>query len=383
MKHKEYSKGIVFILLIGMVSLFADFTYEGGWSIIPQYLTRDLGVSVAVLGMVVGTAEFLGYAIRLFSGFLSSKTKHYWATMFIGYAINLFSVPLLAITGHYLIAIILIALIRLGKGIRVPPRDYVLSEAAKSGDIGKAFAIEEALDQIGAIIGPLTVSLLILYNFNFNSIFALLLIPAILSLTFLTLGYKHYKKSGISAENEISIKGLSKKQVLIYSIAIAISAGGTYNVAFIMYGAQSVTSQFMIPLIFLVAMAGEGAFGFLFGWLYDRFGKKLLYFGLITPIAIPLLILNPIPIMLFLGALFFGITTGIQDTVMRSIVGNLVNKEERAFSFGIFNAFYGFGLLLAGSIIGFLYSLTYIVIIYVIILQMVAAALIWSIFKNK
>ncbi|MEM3965996.1 MAG: MFS transporter, partial [Thermoplasmata archaeon] len=162
MEHKEYSKGIVFILLIGMVSLFADFTYEGGWSIIPQYLTRDLGVSVAVLGMVVGTAEFLGYAIRLFSGFLSSKTKHYWATMFIGYAINLFSVPLLAITGHYLIAIILIALIRLGKGIRVPPRDYVLSEAAKSGDIGKAFAIEEALDQIGAIIGPLTVSLLIL-----------------------------------------------------------------------------------------------------------------------------------------------------------------------------------------------------------------------------
>ncbi|MEM3932547.1 MAG: MFS transporter [Thermoplasmata archaeon] len=273
-------------------------------------------------------------------------------------------------------------MIRLGKGIRVPTRDYVLSEAAKSGDIGKAFAIE-ALDQIGAIIGPLTVSLLILYNFNFNSIFALLLIPAILSLTFLTLGYKHYKKSGISAENEISIKGLSKKQVLIYSIAIAISAGGTYNVAFIMYGAQSVTSQFMIPLIFLVAMAGEGAFGFLFGWLYDRFGKKLLYFGLITPIAIPLLILNPIPIMLFLGALFFGITTGIQDTVMRSIVGNLVNKEERAFSFGIFNAFYGFGLLLGGSIIGFLYSLTYIVIIYVIILQMVAAALIWSIFKNK
>ncbi len=383
MRSKKLSKGIILILLIGMVSLFADFTYEGAWSILPQYLTTGLGLSVFDLGIVVGLAEFLGYAIRLASGSFVGRSKDYWKIMFSGYAINLFAVPLLALTGNYIIAIALVFAERMGKGIRVPPRDYIISEAAKTGNMGKAFAIEEGLDQVGAVVGPLVVSLLLFYNMGFRSVFAVLVIPALLSMSFLTLAYNHYKKSKIRTSVISGSNKLSKRQFLIYSIGIAISAAGVYNIAFVLYKSQSITAQFVIPLIFLVAMIGEGLFGFLFGLMYDKVGKNLVYLGLFIAALIPLSLTNPSEVALFTTGLLIGAATGVQDTVMRAVVGEMVSKDERAYSFGVFNAFYGFGLLAAGVVIGAIYYSATVLIIYVFILQLISAIMIFIAFTKN
>lgn len=378
----KLSKGLILILLIGCVSLFADFTYEGARSIIPQYLTTGFGLSVFTLGVVVGIAEFLGYAIRLLSGRIAGATKDYWKIMFGGYTINLFAAPLLALTGNYIIAIALIFAERMGKGIRVPPRDYVISEAAKTGNMGKAFAIEEGLDQVGAVIGPLAVSILLFYHFGYRSVFASLAIPAVLSMSFLTLAYNHYKKSKIKTSVVSESNKLSRKQFLIYAAGIAVSAAGVYNIAFVLYKSQGVIAQFVIPLIFLVAMAGEGTFGFIFGLLYDKVGKNLVYLGLVVAVLIPMALINATGIMLFAAGLLIGAATGVQDTVMRAVVGEMVSKDQRAYSFGIFNGLYGFGLLVAGVVIGAIYYSSAILITYIVILQIIAAALIFTAFKK-
>ena len=379
---KKLSKGMILILLIGCVSLFADFTYEGAWSIIPQYLTTGLGLSVFTLGVVVGIAQFLGYAVRFFSGRYASKTKRYWGVIFTGYTINLFAVPLLALTGNYIVAIALIIAESVGKGIRSPPRDYVISEAAKKGNVGKAFAIEEGLDQIGAIVGPLSIAIMLFYHFGYRSAFAMLAIPALLSLSILTLAYNHYKKSKITAPPVSNDNILSRRQFLMYAAGIAISAAGVYNIAFVLYKSQGVTAQFLIPIVFLFAMASEGLFGFVFGFLYDKAGKNLVYVGLALAALVPLSLAHPTGAMLFVSSILIGATLGVQDTVMRSVVGEMVSKEKRAYSFGIFNGLYGFGLLVAGIVIGAIYYSSTMLIGYVVILQLIAGVMIFSAFRR-
>src|SRR5579883_3252369 len=118
------------IVLFGVISLFADMTYEGGRSITGPFL-YVLGASGTAVGIIVGIGEFFGYAFRGLSGYLSDKTKKYWLFTIIGYAINLFAVPLLAFANSWKIAGVLIVLERLGKAVRVPARDAMLSFAAK------------------------------------------------------------------------------------------------------------------------------------------------------------------------------------------------------------------------------------------------------------
>src|SRR5262245_4949337 len=149
-----------FIVALGIVSLFADMTYEGARSITGPYLGM-LGASAAVVGFTAGLGEFLGYALRLVSGYFIDKTGRYWPIAIIGYTINLSAVPLLALAGHWWIAGLLIILERAGKGIRVPPRDAMLSHAAQRVGVGWGFGLHEAMDQAGAMLGPLLVALIL------------------------------------------------------------------------------------------------------------------------------------------------------------------------------------------------------------------------------
>ncbi len=360
------------IIMIGIVSLFADYTYEGGRSILPQFFTTTLGGSVFLLGIVLGAAEFFGYAFRLVSGKIADKTHGYWILIFLGYAMNLFALPLLAITGNYILAIFLIFAERVGKGIRAPPKDYIISEVAEEGKMGKAFAINEILDQTGAILGPLSVSLILLYESSYRAAFAFLAIPATVAIAFLVIVFIKYTrlKQRKTVARQLSIMPFRK--FVIYSIAIAASAAGTYQVSFMLVTAQGVLSTYLIPLIFLVAMAGEGIFGFAFGLLYDRIGRKLVYLGLLFSLSIPILLLGFGLYFLFLGALMLGAATGIQDTVMRSVVGSRIKKEKRGYAFGVFNALYGFGLMASSITVGYLFYSLPDILIYVVAMQTMA-----------
>jgi MFS family permease len=375
-------KGTILIIIIGFVSLFGDFTYEGARSIIPQYFT-SLGGSVFLLGIVLGVSEFAGYAFRLVSGKIADRTKRYWPMMFVGYAINLFAVPLLALAGNYIGAAVLIFLERLGKGTRTPPRDYVISSAAAEGKTGKAFAIEEGLDQAGAIVGPLVVAMVLLYRGTYKEAFAFLAFPAVSAMVVLFAAYRYYGRANLKRHKEMHTSIMSSRKFLMYSVAVAISAAGLYQVAFVLYGAQGRIAAYLIPIIFLTAMAGEGAFGFAFGLLYDRIGRKLVYSGLMVSLLIPIILLGGTPEYLFIAALAYGAVLGIQDTVMRAVVGSMIKHKERGSAFGIFNAFYGFGLLASGAIVGYLYFSIDAVIAYVFVAQAIAFVLLSASFTEK
>src|SRR5437588_11759205 len=148
---------ILFLVFLGIVSLFGDLTYEGARSITGPYLGA-LGVTATTIGIVAGFGELLGYGARLVSGYVGDRTGSYWAVTIAGYLLNLFAVPLLALAGSWQIAVVLIVAERAGRGIRAPVRDAMLSHAASRTGLGWGFGLHEALDQIGAVIGPLGVS---------------------------------------------------------------------------------------------------------------------------------------------------------------------------------------------------------------------------------
>ena len=174
-------RALRFVLLIGVVSFFADCTYEGSRSITGQYLAT-LGAGAAVVAFVSGLGELLGYGLRLVSGRLSESTGKFWPITLFGYAIQMASVPLLAFAGTWPLAALLIVLERIGKATRNPPRDVMLSHAAHEMGYGWGFGVHEALDQFGALFGPLVVSAVLAAKAQYRMAFLTLAIPAILTL---------------------------------------------------------------------------------------------------------------------------------------------------------------------------------------------------------
>src|SRR6266496_237756 len=168
---------IRFTVLLGFVSLFGDMTYEAARSIAGLYLAT-LGASAAVVGIVAGFGELVGYAIRLFSGYIGDRTGRYWTVTIIGYVLNLFAVPLLALAGNWEIAVVLIVAERMGRALRAPTRDAMLSHAATRTGAGWAFGLHEAMDTTGAIVGPLAVSAALYLGQGYNTSFAMLVVPA-------------------------------------------------------------------------------------------------------------------------------------------------------------------------------------------------------------
>src|SRR6266581_378218 len=183
-----------FVVMIGILSFFADFTYEGSRSIIGPYLAT-LQATGTIVGIVTGFGELLGYGLRLVSGRWADATGQYWPITIFGYVVQMASVPALALTGSWPAAAALIILERVGKAIRNPPRDVMLSHAGKQvGGYGWAFGLHEALDQFGAMFGPLAVSAVLAYNHSYREAFAVLLVPAVINLTLVLLARFLYPK---------------------------------------------------------------------------------------------------------------------------------------------------------------------------------------------
>src|SRR5438445_12931920 len=174
-------RAVLFIVFLGIVSLFGDLTYEGARSITGPFLGA-LGVTATTIGIVSGFGELMGYGARLVSGYVGDRTGSYWAVTIAGYVLNLFAVPLLALAGAWQIAVVLIVAERIGRGIRSPVRDAMLSHAASQTGLGWGFGLHQALDQLGAVIGPLVVSLVLFVGSGYRTAVARLLIPALVSL---------------------------------------------------------------------------------------------------------------------------------------------------------------------------------------------------------
>lgn len=351
---------IKFVILLGIVSLFADMTYEGARSITGQYLAV-LGASGAVVGMVAGFGELIGYGFRLISGYVSDKTGKYWLITFIGYFLNLIAVPLLALAGNWQIAAALIILERLGKAIRSPSKDAMLSYATKEIGRGWGFGLHEAMDQIGAIVGPLIVSAVLYYQGTYQAGFAILLIPAVCALSVLALArFLYPRPQDLEVETqEVRVEGFSKKYWL-YIAAVSCVAAGYVDFSLIAYHFEkmSVIPTVWIPVFFSIAMAADGLSALVFGRLYDKKGISILVLAtLVSAFFAPLVFVDGFYFALF-GMILWGIGLGSQESIMRAVVANLVQMDRRGTAYGTLNIWFGISWFLGSVLMGFLYDVS-------------------------
>ncbi len=370
---------------MGLVSLLADMTYEGARSIIPVYFTFVLGASVLILGLVVSFGDFLGYGLRLVTGPLADLWKKYWAMTFLGYFVNLVAVPLLALVGDWGSAAMLIILERVGKAIRTPARDVILSNVSKEIGRGRAFGIHEVMDQIGAVAGPsLAMAVLYLKGSDYRLAFSAFAIPAILAMLALSLAYKFYRSHEEELVHEKEERGGLRGRYWAYLLAVAISTAGFMQMHFLLYRAkeQMVLADWAIPSLMLLAMAVDAAIGLVAGLAYDRLGLKAVCAVFPATALITLPALFPSIPTIYLSACLIGVVLGLQETIERAAVADLAPINVRGRAYGVFNGVYGLSLLLGGAIVGFLYGAGFIyVVAYTIAMQAAASAFALRIFR--
>ncbi len=376
---------IRFVLLIGILSFFADFTYEGSRSILGPYLAT-LQASALVVGVVTGFGELLGYGLRLVSGRFADLTQKYWPVTILGYVVQMSSVPLLALAGNWPVAAVLIILERVGKATRNPPRDVMLSHAGKQIGYGWVFGVHEALDQFGALFGPLAVAAVLALRGDLRLAFAALAVPAIINLSLLMLAritYPHPEEMEVSVPN-VQTQGLPRV-FWIYLAGAALVAAGFADFPLIAYhfAQASVVSEDVIPVFYAVAMGVSGTGSLVFGRLFDRFGfAVLIALTLLAVLFAPLVFLGGFWTAL-IGMAIWGLGMGVHESIIPAAVAPMVSPQHRASAYGLFTAGYGIFWFLGSAAIGFLYGISLPALIaFSVVLQLAAVPLFYIVARR-
>jgi len=348
-----------FVLLIGVLSFFADFTYEGSRSILGPYLAA-MGASAAAVGLITGFGELSGYGLRLVSGRWADSSRQYWPITIFGYALQMTAVPLLAFTRSWPEAAVLIILERIGKAIRNPPRDTMLANAGgQMGGYGWAFGLNEALDQFGAMVGPLLVSLILARRGDYHLAFATLAVPAVVNVTLVLLARATYPRPLGSNLGQAPTSSASLPRVYwVYLAGAALAAAGFADYPLIAYhfSRSHVVPAQWIAIFYAVAMAVSGGGSLAFGRLFDRFGfKVLIVLAVISSLFAPLVFLGGFWFAL-LGAAVWGLGMGVHESIIPAAVSPIAPAEKRASAFGLFTAAYGVAWFAGSGLIGFLYD---------------------------
>ena len=378
---KQRASAIRFIVCLGVVSLFADMTYEGARSIIGPFL-KDLGATAAQVGLIAGLGEMLAASLRLFSGRFADRTHAYWTITISGYALTLVAVPLLAFAGNWQMAALLVIAERTGKALRGPARDVLLSEATNVVGHGWGFGLHTALDQTGAVLGPLMMAVAVARSNQFGPAFLRLTIPAVLALTTLLTARAAYPTRGTPPPPETP-------QPLPHFFWIYVAAAGLLACGFVDFPLLSYHFQktglakpAMIPLLYSGAMAVNGITALVFGRLFDRYGLPVLTGGiLVSLVALPLG---------FLGGEAGAIASvacwatglGAQDACLRSGIAQVVSMNKRGSAFGVFNGVYGVAWFLGSATMGLLYDHSLVaLVVFGVVAQLAAAALFFRLRK--
>ncbi len=375
----QRKRAIRFIVCLGIVSMFADITYEGARSVIGPFL-HDLGANATQVGLIAGIGEMLAASLRFFSGRVADRTRSYWTITIVGYGVNLIAVPALAFAGHWWMAAILVALERTGKSIRGPARDVLLSEATAVVGHGWGFGLHAALDQTGAVIGPLIVAATVLKSHAFGPAFLGLALPAAAAVAALLVARAWFPAQGATAPHQIEethFPGI----FWIYVAASGLLACGFVDFALLSYHFQNagVVAPAMIPLLYSGAMAVNAVTAPLFGRLFDRFGIVMLSLGtLISMLSLPLGFLGG-PTAAMVGVACWATGIGAQDAILRSGIAQVVSMNKRGSAFGAFNGVYGVMWFVGSTIMGVLYdrSITAVVVFGLGMQLAAAAAFFW------
>lgn len=386
MKKEIVRDSLIFIILIGIVSLLSDMTHEGAKSIYGQFL-NIVGASPKVISFVGGLGEFLGSALIFVTSIIASKTKKYWTMTIIGYTINLFCIPMLALTTEngWIYAISLILLERVGKAIRKPAKNTLVSFCSKNLGEGKSFALLECLDQIGAFIGPLILTLVLYLKGTTNLFdsykfcFLILIIPAILTLCILLFARVKYPTPETfedDKEEDKSNKLVISKSFKYYLVAISLVAFSFIDFPLITYHVASlnIINEKNLPMLYSLAMLVDSISALIFGFLFDKIGFKTLVLSTLLSMTFPLFIFNfNNSVLIIIGICLWGVGMGAQESILKSSVAKLSTKETRSKCFGLFEGIFGLSWFIGSFVLGLIYEASIIAFIIIpIILQICA-----------
>ena len=396
------------IVGFGVVSLAGDMVYEGMRSVAGPFL-GSLGASALVVGVITGAGEAIALVLRLVSGPLADRTGRYWSLTILGYAMTAVCVPLLAVAPFVgslglALAAALILLERAGKAIRSPSKSALLARVAVTLGRGRGFAVQKALDQVGAFAGPLLVAGVIAVTGLQWPAFAVLAIPgaACMLLLFTLRRHADDKLSDIETMASVAsdsstvpasrpVAAVVEPRTLsapfyVFATSCALSTMGlmTFGViSFHLVGASLVKTA-VVPLIYAAAM-GAGAFAALVtGFAYDRWGAAVLYVLPVTVVAVPALALADTLTVVVAGVLLWGAVTGVQDSTVKALVADLVPQQRLATAYGVFAAFQGVAALVGGTVAGGLYNEHRTLLITLVALaQAVSAALLFVALRRR
>lgn len=353
-----------FVLLFGLVSGLGDFVYEGARSMTGPLLA-SFGASAALVGLITGLGEAVALVLRLPFGVLSDRTGRPWPITIVGYAITMVAVPLLAVVGALWPAGVLVVAERFGKAVRTPARDTMLAHASVDMGRGRAFAIHEALDQSGALVGPLVVAGAIAVLGSLQWGFAVLAVPGAAALAVLVRlrvavphpdAFEHGESRTAAVEAARPEK--LPAQFWLYAGYAAVNMLGfaTWGVLAFHLQVRHVVPTSTIPVMYALAMglAAVGALGS--GWVYDRVGLRGLAVVPVLTAAVPFLSFSFDAGVAWAGAAVWGLSLGAHESTMRAAVADLVPARRRGTGYGMFTAIYGIAWLAGGTLIGAAYG---------------------------
>jgi MFS family permease len=351
------SAAFAFVLTMGIVNLFGDVTYEGGGSINGPFMA-SLGASAALVSITAGLGEFLGYALRLPAGYAADRTGRYWLITFIGYVINLFAVPAMALAGSWQFAAVLILAERIGRALRKPTVEAMLSYT--TGELGKGwvYAVNTALDEIGATIGPLLIALVLLLKGDYRTGYALLVISAVAALVTLAVARVNFPLPSRLEQGRTAPARDLTSAYWLYMLAGALFAAGLMSFELISYhlSKAKIASEQWIPVMLAISTAFGVLASLAFGKLYDRIGVPVVIAAVCASAAFsPFVFLGGFWLVLF-GMLLWGLGYATQDTLLKAIVAEVLPEGKRNFAFGLYYAGYGMGWLVGSIVTGLLYE---------------------------
>ncbi len=378
-KKEKLSQAMLFIILFGIVSLFSDMTHEGASSIRGAYLSL-LGASAATIGFISGLGELIGYSMRYVFGKLTDKTKRYWPMTIVGYLLDIIAVPLLALVGEHgwIAACALLVVQRMGKAIKKPAKDTIMSFASSQEGVGKSFGLQEVLDQIGAFIGPVLLYLVMLFKTDgttyevYSTCFAFLAIPGAITIILLIVTRcKFPNPEHFEPEPKEYIPFKMKKKFILYIAGISLFAFGFIDYSIIIMHVSrtysslasglSETSSLVntgtLPLLYAGAMLVDAVAALIFGMMYDKNGVKALVWSTVisAPFAVFVFAFNSVP-MLLVGIALWGVGMGAQESILKAAVTSVVPKTSRATGYGISECSFGAFWFLGSWLMGVLYD---------------------------
>lgn len=378
------SPAFAFVLTMGVVNLFGDITYEGGGSINGQYLGA-MGASAALIGFVAGLGEFLGYALRSVAGYIADRTGRYWLVTMVGYLINALAVPAMALAGTWEMAAALILTERIGRAIRKPTVEAMLSYTTGTLGKGWVYGLNTALDETGAALGPLIVAAVLFLGGSYRAAYAFLLVSALLTLASLLLARISFPLPSRLEEGVTAPARGFTPTYWLYMLAGACFAAGLMSFELIAYhmSTSRIVAEPWIPAMLGFSTACGAIASLALGKLYDRVGMPVVLAAvLLSALFAPLVFFGDFAAML-VAMVLWGIGYATQDTLFKALIASVLPEGKRNTAFGLYYIGYGGGWLLGGAAAGLLYERSRLALVAFVVAAQLASALVFILAQRR